>query len=247
MAAIHQIEDYPPSYMDSKVKQDADELLQPMILILSERAIYSAESPAVSPLYELTPALHTLMGMGESVLLERCQYVVRKSSNNIPKVVARRKHIFNLAHPAAITMPLFSYKLDQVSRSSAGSLALKRISIGRKGFKVVKIASPGQESFFEVRRQDSQWVWYGADGSLIAFEDGLDGQDRLLVTRSLTRQVFDALVGAWCLRLWHDSVESSRHSADGKTAAFRHLAIAYPTKLLAYFIQRKRFKENVSN
>ncbi|KAH9907286.1 hypothetical protein F4778DRAFT_777719 [Xylariomycetidae sp. FL2044] len=55
---------------------------------------------------------------------------------------------------------------------------------------------------------DGRYEWHDFNGRTVALEDGADGQDRLVVTAALERETVDALVGLWCLRLWHDSAKA---------------------------------------
>ncbi|ORY71382.1 uncharacterized protein BCR38DRAFT_358769 [Pseudomassariella vexata] len=214
MAALPHPADELPPYVDSQEQEDPNELLQPIILVLANQVIYSAESPDSSPLYELFSDIQSgrLNDGAHTTPLRRCQYTVKTSLDGTPRVTCRKKHIYDLKQPPAVTAPAFPFYLERISRQAIGSLGLKKVTFPRTGYRALRFDSgsstvpKSSEYLFEVKKKDS-WNWHDSDGNLIAMEDHGDGQCRVLVTRPLSRRKLDALVGMWCLRLWSDSVE----------------------------------------
>ncbi|KAI1081393.1 hypothetical protein F5B20DRAFT_579256 [Whalleya microplaca] len=210
----------PPPYIPPS-HNEAEELLQPVILILSERFI-RIQSVNSTPLYELSRDIRRSSGCEAQVSLDRLIHSVRTNADGTPRVTHRNRHIFDLKHMPPILSKGFPYCLDAISRTSMGNLALKTTSFPRPGFKVMKIEPERGDGFpkgytarrkslkeveliFEVLRKQGHFEWLSPDGNRIAVEEEIEGQYKLIVMSPVPRKIMDAMVGSWCLRIWRDN------------------------------------------
>ncbi|KAG7406081.1 hypothetical protein Forpe1208_v013948 [Fusarium oxysporum f. sp. rapae] len=67
-----------------------------------------------------------------------------------------------------------------------------------------------QEILFEMRPKlkGGPYQWIDADGQIIAYEPGQDGNHKLVIQVPLQQDIRDALVALWTLRLWYEHVHS---------------------------------------
>ncbi|KAI1502512.1 hypothetical protein F5X99DRAFT_378931 [Biscogniauxia marginata] len=231
MAHSPQSGEYPPPYI-AGTRDDADELLQPVILVLVANFIY-AQTSERPPLFELSRGVTESSDGGSPISLKRLTHGVRTTTRGTPRVTQRSRSIFELKHLGPVLSKGFPYCLDAASRSTVGNLALKAFSFPRRGFKIVRTEPVEEDGLpkgykarrrsvreaevvFEVSRKDRHYEWADPDGKRIAVEDESDGRHRLIVTASVTRRTMDALVGSWCLRIWCDTIESSHGSGSWK-------------------------------
>ncbi|KAI1388577.1 uncharacterized protein F4822DRAFT_429196 [Hypoxylon trugodes] len=221
-------DDDPPPYIAGN-RNDADEILQPTILILAGQFI-RAQSADGTPLYELSrdvrasPTSDTLLAQ---VSLERLIHNVRMNSDGTPRVLHRSKHIFELKHLPSVISTGFPFCLDSKSRNTIGNIALKAASFPRSGCKIVKVRPEKEDGFpkgynarreslreeevvFEVVKKRDHYEWLGPDGNRIAIEDKVEGEHKLIVTTPVRRKTMDAMIGSWCLRIWRDGIKSNR-------------------------------------
>lgn len=241
MATLPLDEEDPPPYITEN-HNEAEELLQPVILVLVGQSI-RAQSADGTPMYELSRDIKrtsTSEGWLAQVSLERLVHNVRVSANGTARVSQRNKHIFDLKHLPPVLSTGFPYCLDAMSRNTMGNLAIKSASFPRSGFKVVRIKPEKEDGFpkgynarreslkegeviFEVLRKRNHYEWMRSDGDRIALEDETEDEHRLIVTAPVTRKTMDAMIGSWCLKVWRDSIKSNREPLEtGKYVSFCH-------------------------
>lgn len=207
----------PPPYIPG-TRNDADEVVEPVILVLAGHFI-RAQTADGSPLYELSrDVCHSSPGTSQlsQVSFNRIISNVRLTANGAPRVHHRQKHISELKYLPPVLSTGFPYCLDAMSRHAMGNLALKPASFPRSGFKIVRIKLENQtpkevQDVFDVRKKRGHYEWVQSGEALIAFEEETEGQHKLIVTSPLNRKTMDALVGSWCLRIWHDSIGPPSH------------------------------------
>ncbi|CAJ2505712.1 Uu.00g131060.m01.CDS01 [Anthostomella pinea] len=197
----------PPPY-DDPDRDDSNEVLEPVILLLAGQSIHS-ESADSAPLYEVSRGVSSLSHTDQTVTFSRLEHNVRTDSSGTPIVKRRDRHLFDLKHPpATISTDRYDFFVESVSKRTLGNIGLKKSSIPTKrAFKVLRMCRSEKDDhvLFEIKQKKDQYEWIDFNERAIAFEDKADNQYRLVVTASLHRETMDALVAAWCLRLWHDS------------------------------------------
>ncbi|KAI1106381.1 hypothetical protein F4804DRAFT_41566 [Jackrogersella minutella] len=217
----------PPPYVAGS-HTDSDDILQPIILILTGQFV-RPQTVAGTPLYELSRDIRTSSTSATQlaqVSLERLIHNVRVSYDGTPRVTQRSRHIFELKHLPPVMSTEFTYCLDAMSRHAMGNLALKTFSFPRSGFKIVKIRPEDEYAFpkgynarqeslkegeliFEVFKKSGHFKWMSPQGNLLAIEDKSEDHHRLVVTVPVTRRTMDAMIASWCLRLWRDTIKSN--------------------------------------
>ncbi|KAI2611339.1 uncharacterized protein GGS25DRAFT_191451 [Hypoxylon fragiforme] len=214
----------PPPYIPG-TRNDADEVVQPVILVLAGHFVRAQTSDG-SPLYELSRDIcNSELGTSQlsQVSFNRIISNVRLTADGAPRVHNRHKHVSELKYLPPVLSTGFSYCLDAMSRHAMGNLALKTASFPRSGLKIVRIKpesgssqsgsralkeSPKEvQDVFDVRKKRGHYEWIQSGEDRIAFEEEAEGLHKLIVTSPLKRKTIDALVGSWCLRIWHDSLE----------------------------------------
>ncbi|KAI1412308.1 hypothetical protein F5Y13DRAFT_45906 [Hypoxylon sp. FL1857] len=235
MATSYLEDDDPPPYIAAN-HNDADEIVQPVILILAGHFI-RAQTADGTPLYELSRdirATSTSEARLAQVSLERLIHNVRVSASGMPRTSHRSRHIFELKHLPRVISTGYPYCLDAMSRHTIGNLALKSASFPRSGFKIVKIQPEKEDGFpkgyrarreslkegemlFEVVKKRGHYEWMHPEGNRIAVDDETEGQLRLVVTAPVTRKTMDAMIGGWCLRIWRDSIKSNNEPRKART------------------------------
>ncbi|KAI0483484.1 hypothetical protein F4859DRAFT_472966 [Xylaria cf. heliscus] len=200
----------PPPY-ESPKDNDASDTVHPTILVLAGRLIHS-ESASSAVLYELDRDVGFLSGADHKVAFSRHEPRVRAGQHGDGGVVRRttdhQRHLFNLESPhAIISTSRYPFFLTSVSRKTLGHVGLRKTSVPRLGFKVMRIGRSGgeDEEMFEITHKEGRYEWWDAEGRRVAIEDCVDGRARMIVTTALERQRADVLVAIWCLRIWHDA------------------------------------------
>ncbi|KAI1173506.1 hypothetical protein F4777DRAFT_557551 [Nemania sp. FL0916] len=212
----------PPSYAALEEQGATNDVIQPVILILAGRLIYSesAGPSSSSVLYELDHDVNYLSRADHKVEFSRHEARVRTSSGGgSAHTSTYQRHIYNLESPHALTSTSrYGFFLTAVSRKALGHVGLKKTTtttsagLPRSGFKVLRINSSGggeDAELFEITRKEGRCEWWDTEGRRIAIEDAGERESggllKMILTTALPRQQADALVATWCLRLWHDA------------------------------------------
>lgn len=239
MAQSGALADQPPSYQESAESEaviSATNTLQPAVLRLAERFVYSSESSTSPPLYELSHSIDYLRETHHAVTFERLDHSIKGKTTTTPQVTARKKLIYTLRHPPEITFPEFPYYAEASSRQAFGNLAIKKVrSLGRKKTLIVSRIKPSSkkdvdfeeaEKLFELRQLERkstvyEWAWASSPQlQVLAVEDDEDGLYRLTIKVLADRMTIDALVAAWCLRLWQDVAVHNHQPGGWKNCAY---------------------------
>lgn len=220
-------EENPPAY-DRLETEDTDALVQPVILVIEGRFIY-AESAQSTPLFEVAQDIAKLSHAYSTHAFSRLDHVVKDRPGQSPRVYQRTRHIYDLKHVSPAISPNYLFQIEPTSRKSAGHLGLRKSHIPWQGSRIVLTQENPQASglpkgfqaarntqnelghLFEIRRRNRKYEWAtAADSRRVAVEeDEADGQHKLIVMAPLTRQIMDALVVSWCLRLWQANCEAT--------------------------------------
>lgn len=209
----------PPPYAEA-VSDSADDLLQPVILVLDGQSIYAESDPAVH-LYRVNRGIAQLGPATSIVEFARIE-------RNARSVKERVRHIYNLHHtPSSLRVPSTrnaEYFIQAVAASARllGHLGLKTartlaehwtaLPVDLKGWAemqrppFVADATPIMEAY----RRQGACKWIDGEGHDVAVEYDSDQEHRLLVTASLQRETLDALVALWCCRVWQESVDQQK-------------------------------------
>ncbi|KAJ2987636.1 hypothetical protein NUW58_g4393 [Xylaria curta] len=95
-------------------------------------------------------------------------------------------------HSTYTSTSRYAFFLTSVSRRTLGNVGLKKISVPRLGFKVMRINRSGEdEELFEITRKDGRYEWWDTDARRIAIEDNANGQLKMIITTALPRQQAD--------------------------------------------------------
>ncbi|GKT44611.1 uncharacterized protein ColSpa_04792 [Colletotrichum spaethianum] len=206
--------DLPPEYVEDVA--NVHESLPPDTLRLAGRFIHSATSrDADAPgLYEINSQIDFLRETDRLVEFSRIDYSVRRRIANavsLPEIISHPRHVFNLERPTAIVQEAFLYYIKPVSRSGLGSIGLKFSKIGKsvcKAWRVGRKASnrneyEARELLFDVRHNNDVLDWLDGQNTRIAVEYSKDNMHSLNILVPMDQAVRDALVAAWCVRLWN--------------------------------------------
>jgi hypothetical protein len=220
-------DNYDPPPYSAGDEEGVDELVEPTILVLEGRSIH-AESAASPPLYALSHDITKLTESDSLVEFERLDRTIRTGANEVPRTVCRNRHIYDLKHLPPVISPNFAFVLGAVSRRCCvGNVGFRKSARPGQDFKAVRTKPVRSDNFpkgyharrpseqevdqiFGVKRRRETYEWHTTDKRLVAVEDGQDDQQRLVITAPLERMVLDALVGCWCLRLWHGNTERQK-------------------------------------
>lgn len=219
-------EESPPAY-DHLETEEPDALVQPVILVMEGRFIY-AESAQSKPLFEVAQDISKLSHAYSTHSFSRLDHVVKDRPGQSPRVYQRTRHIYNLKHVSPAISPNYLFQIEPTSRKSAGHLGLRKSHIPWQGLRIVLTKENPEATglpkgyqaarntqnetghLFEMRRRNQKYEWATtADSRRVAVEDEADGQHKLIFMAPLTRQVMDALVASWCLRLWQGNCEAT--------------------------------------
>ncbi|KAI0438212.1 hypothetical protein F4803DRAFT_104818 [Xylaria telfairii] len=187
---MQQIE--PPPYKSSESDDETSDIVHPVILELAGRLIHSesAHSPA---LYELDRDVSLQPRVGCKVVFSRHERRARTGQDGGVRTSSHQRHIFNLECPhAVVSTSRYAFFLTSVSRKTLGSVGLKKTSVPRLGFKVMRINRSGEdEELFEITRKDGRYEWWDNEARRIAIEDNSNAQLKMVITTALSRQQAD--------------------------------------------------------
>ncbi|KAI0408316.1 hypothetical protein F4802DRAFT_604970 [Xylaria palmicola] len=216
----------PPPY-DGPGDSDASDTIHPVILVLAGRLIHP-EPIGSAALYELDHDVGFLSRADHKVAFSRHEPRVRIGRDGAARATSYQRHLFSLESPHAVTLTSrYAFFLTPASRRTLGGVGLKKTSVPRPGFKVMRIGRSGEdEELFEITRKDGRYEWWDTEGRRIAIEDNASGQLKMIITTAIPRRQAD--VATWCLRLWHDAAVNQDTSilGGGKTVDNRQLTPA---------------------
>ncbi|KAK1981122.1 hypothetical protein LZ30DRAFT_593363 [Colletotrichum cereale] len=216
--------DLPPEYVADGAA--VRESLPPDTLRLAGREIHSATSRDVDApgRYELNHQMDFLRETDRLVEFSRVHYAIRRHGGgnaaagaSVLEVTSQPRHAFNLERPPAILQEAFPYYIKPVSRSGLGNIGLRFTKIGKsvcKAWRVGRKAASGTEYeapeyearglLFDVRRNNDVLDWFDGEKTRVAVEYARDNMYSLNVLVPMDQAMRDALVAAWCVKLWND-------------------------------------------
>ncbi|KAI1267957.1 hypothetical protein F5Y18DRAFT_275383 [Xylariaceae sp. FL1019] len=195
----------PPPYGAAE-GYDANDIVQPGILVLAGRFIHS-ESSSSTVLYELDSDVNSLSRRDHKVKLSRHEHRLRADDyNDEARTLSYARHIYDLEWPIAIiSSERYAFIGTPVSRRVIGGIGLKKVFQPLlAGFKVMLMRGGEHEVVFECTMKNNKYEWLDSLGGRIAIEDSADDQLKMIITTAQPRKQVDALVAAWMLRAWHD-------------------------------------------
>ncbi|KAL4991014.1 hypothetical protein BDW68DRAFT_153152 [Aspergillus falconensis] len=219
-----------------KPDEQNTEIIEPAVLFLSGQSVL-AEGTRSTPLYRIDSDIKSIPKKESTVLFERVEDEVSipPELDSTSRTRHRHRHLFYLAHPASAQyrtdIPARYYITSVVPELTVGNIRLEtsEARFQRPCFRALlsagKTASDrplfdqGAQQFvlFDIRPNwnikvgrgsGSGYRWSDSNGRQMAVEEKEDGRYRLSVTREMPREMRDALVATWLLRLWHDTAES---------------------------------------
>lgn len=209
----------PPSYTGAVAPQQSS-LVPPETLILRGNAIHSGSAASSAQLYELSHAMGEVREFHNAVQLSRLDHRPRSTphaGSAPPDLATTKKRVYTLTRPPPITSPPFFYYLEAAS-GAVGDVGLEPYSrfrsSGYRVYKTTRAKGPGEMRALGVlyvarSRGGGRYDWREGrdDGRVLAYESFGTGFCQLQVVEGLERGWRDALVGAWCLRLWQEVVD----------------------------------------
>lgn len=211
----------PPPYTSTSTNASAprrNDDVPPETLVLTRDYIQSATTPSSPRLYELSHHIGQLRSSNTAVQLSRLDYPGR-STTSAPSGPGRTRQIFTLTRPPLITCPTFEFYLESTAGTNLGDLGLEPYSRFRSaGYRVWKTTPPRSradmrptELLLVARARGGgryDWRERGEEGRVLAYETFGAGFCQLQVVEGMGVGWRDALVGAWCLRLWQEVIDS---------------------------------------
>lgn len=203
------------------------------MLLLSGQHVVSKASPEV-PLYKTSRDLTSIPQENSSIIFERVEGANGggEADNKNKPGEGQERHIFYLAHPlgAQFQADTPEYYITSASREETIeniSLRCNKPRLKRPDFEA--LLSPARTAadkplfddnaqvIFSIRPKmlAGRWTWFDSDGTQIAVEDRRGSENTLDIAVSMRREMRDALVATWCLKLWHDTAESPHAKKDG--------------------------------
>lgn len=207
------------------------EMLEPSVLLLSGQHVISKASPEV-PLYETSRDVTSIPQENSSIIFERVERTNSSEADRDNTENEQKRHIFYLAHPLGAQFQTDTpvYYITSVPREEAiGNISLRcnKSRLKRLEFEVKLSAArtaadkplfdENARVLFSIRPKGlaGRWTWLDSDGSQVAVEERKGSQPTLDITVSMEREMRDALVATWCLKVWYDTAESPHAKKDG--------------------------------
>lgn len=209
------------------------DILEPAVLLLrGQRGVFKAAPEA--QLYELSREVTSNPQKNSSIIFERVEDAQPTEANRTGPGRQQKRPIFYLAHPAGAEFQTDTpaYYITSVSQEGTlGNIGLRSTKplLQRPEFEVVLSAAgtaadkplfdENPKVIFNMKPKmlSGRYTWVDSDGNQIAVEEQKGGQRTLDITVPMRREVRDAIVATWCLKVWHDTAESPQAKKDGKS------------------------------
>lgn len=221
----------PLSHTEAGGSNVAD-VLEPAVLLLSGQRVVFKTAPE-APLYELSRDVTSIPQKNESIIFERVEDVQSIEADSSGSKKQQKRHIFYLAHPAGAEFQTDTpaYYITSVSpEGTLGNIGLRSTKplLQRSEFEAVLSAAKtaadkplfdeNLKVVFNIKPKilSGRYTWVDPDGSRVAVEERKGSQRTLDITVPMRREVRDAIVATWCLKVWHDTAESPQAKKDGK-------------------------------
>ncbi|KAI2781030.1 hypothetical protein F4815DRAFT_493062 [Daldinia loculata] len=202
-----------------------EDVLEPTTLVLKNQYI-APETEPTNWLYQIGWDVTAIPQKATSITFEKIENTESLEVGSSTSIKSHNRHIFYLAHPlgAQYRADFPPYYLTSVSGDTLGNISLEtsKSRLGKIIFKV--LVSSGRswtdnplfhenaELLFNVKQKwaNGHYIWTNSNNKQVAYEDNKYDQHRLVITASMKTDIRDALVATWCLKLWHDTSESSQ-------------------------------------
>ncbi|KAF7556146.1 hypothetical protein G7Z17_g1643 [Cylindrodendrum hubeiense] len=199
--------------------------LEPTVLVLAGQSIH-AETATSAPLYQMSRSVisPTPKQDGTSVTFERIEHSVPEKVEGTASAKPRTQLLFYLAHPvnAEYRKDTPAYFITAASPQMVGNIVFEtsKSVIQKTEFKALLSANrtASDKPLFDEKAEPlfnikPKWKggghkWTGPDGTQVALEEGKGAEHKLAITAPMEREMRDALVAMWVLRLWHDTAET---------------------------------------
>ncbi|KAJ5808303.1 hypothetical protein N7474_009572 [Penicillium riverlandense] len=225
-----------PQYEDANAH--ASDILEPTVLELSNQSILSASTPV----YQLNGSVTTTSLKGSSIIFERINGTPNITDEAAPK--SRTKHLFYLVHPlnAEYRTDVPAYYITSASGDGT-TIGNIRFEVSKKSifqkteFKALlspkrsasdtPLFTDAEKVLFHVQPKwkGGRYEWVDSDRKHLAFQDSKGDQQKLIITMAMRREVRDALVALWMLRIWYDTAESRQAKREGEYIAELSLSL----------------------
>lgn len=207
--------------------------IEPAVLLLSSQRVVFKAAPE-APLYELSRDVTSIPHLNSSIIFERMEDVQTTEADGNGSKEQQKRHIFYLAHPAGAEFQTDTpaYYVTSVPREGTlGNIGLRSTKplLQRPEFEVVLSAArtaadiplfdEDPKVIFDIKPKvlSGRYTWVNSDGSQVAVEEQKGSQRTLDITVPMRREVRDAIVATWCLKVWHDTAESQQSKKDGQS------------------------------
>ncbi|KAI1098114.1 hypothetical protein F4804DRAFT_325637 [Jackrogersella minutella] len=221
--------DLPPPY-EAETQGSPKDILDPATFVLTGRSVVSDTTPN-TPIYQMNWSVTSIPQKGSSVIFERVEDDLPLEAKNVTSIEQLgSRQIFYLAHPAGAQYQTDSpaYYLTSVTPESPGNISLEASQSRFQKTEFKMLLSKGKtwldkplfnrspELLFKAkpRWMGGCYTWSDSSGRQLAYEDDKGGQHKLLVTMPIAKDIRDALVATWCLRLWYETAESTQAKRD---------------------------------
>ena len=223
--------DIPPSY-ESVAEGSFGDVLEPATLLFAGQSIMCETTAGTAPIYQVSWDVTAIPPRGTSAVFERVEHQPPEKAESKAPPEKQNVHLFYLAHPAGAQYrkDAPAYYITSASRATLGNISLEtsKARFQKTEFKALLHAGSSASSdplfaekprpLFDVRPKwlGGRFTWSDSYGREVAYEEEKGDQRRLVVTASMGRDMRDAMVATWCLRLWHDTAESRAAKKDGE-------------------------------
>lgn len=216
---------------DKTGQGSSKETLEPGVLSMSGQSVFAEAAPS-TPLYQLNRDIRSIMNKDSSVELERVD--VEGVTADKPRI----RPVFYLVHPMNAQyrddIPA-RYYITSAEPEMVGNIRLEtsKALFQRTAFKAMLSAKrtasdtplfdegTQQRLLFEIRPRwkagGNRYRWCDSNGGEVALEDREGERYTLAVTAPMPKELRDALVATWVLKLWHDMAESKQAKREGES------------------------------
>lgn len=231
-----------PPYKDTH-ENTSKEILEATALVLEGQSVRT-ETTTSAPLYQINQSVTSTSQKVSTVRFERVEHdVLPVKSGGTTLTEPRNQHLFYLVHPVGAQyrtdLPAHYY-VTSVSPEMVGNIcfeissarfqeaefkALLSLKKNAQDKPLFENDERAQQLLFSAKpkwRISRHYIWTDSDGRQVAVEDGDGDQHKLIVTTSMWKELRDALVAMWILRLWHDRAESRQAKRKCKLILLLH-------------------------
>lgn len=225
------------SAMDGLGGSNVANALEPAVLLLSGQRVVFKAAPEAS-LYELSRDITSIPQKNSSIIFERMEDVQPTEPDGSGPKKQQKRHIFYLAHPVGAEFQTNTpgYYITSVPREGTlGNIGLRSTKplLQRPEFEAVLSAAKtaadkplfdeNPKVIFNIKPKmllSGRYTWFDSDGIQVAIEEQKGSQRTLDITVPMRREVRDAIVATWSLKVWHDTAESQQAKKDGKSRLY---------------------------